>query len=90
MCGIVKRFKITFGSGLAWTYIRFVDVEDFESEQDAVDTMIDQLEKDKEEGCFLTQDQIDSGDYYEDEYITGGNHGLFLHHHGVFNIEEVS
>lgn len=82
----MKRYKITFGSGLILSYVRFVDVEDFECAQDAVDKMIDQLERDKNDGCFLSQKQIDSGEHFEDEYVIGGNNGRYLHHHGIFSV----
>ena len=86
----MKTYKITFGVGLSWTYIRHIDVEAYESEQDALDKQIDQLEKDGDEGCFLTREQIESGDYGEDMYIIGGKHGRYLHHHGIFKIEEAT
>lgn len=84
-----RMFKITFGNGTAWSVIRFIEIEDYQCEQDAVDIMIDQFERDGEEGFLLTQVDIESGDFLEDEYIIGGNHGRYLHHRGLFHIEEV-
>ena len=85
-----RMFKITFGNGTAWTVIRFIEVDDFQCEQDALDIMIDQCERNGEEGFFLTHAEIDSGDFPADEYVIGGNHGRHLHHRGIFSIEEVS
>lgn len=84
-----RMFKITFGNGTAWTVIRFVEVEKFQCEQDALDIMIDQCERNREESFFLTQEEIDSGNFSDDEYVIGGNHARYLHHHGLFHMEEV-
>ena len=84
-----RMLKITFGNGTAWTVIRFVEIEAFQCEQDALDIMIDQCERNGEEGFFLTQKEIDSGNYPEDEYVIGGNHARYLHHRGLFLMEEV-
>ena len=85
----MKTFKITFGNGSAWAEVHHVQVEDFEHEQDAVDKLIDKFERTDCTGFLLTQDDMDSGEYYSDEYVVGGNHGLGLHHYGLFRIEEV-
>jgi len=84
----MKLYKITFGNGTAWTVIRHVQVEEFECEQDALDKLIDSFERTGETGFFLTQNEIDSGEYHSDEYVAGGNHGLYLHHYGLFKIEQ--
>lgn len=68
------------------TYDRYQDtitVDSFESEQDAVDKLIDKLEAEGSTGCFVNPDE-----YNEDEYVIGGNHGLALYHGGNFMIEE--
>lgn len=68
------------------TYDRYQDtvtVDNFESEQDAVDKLIDKLESEGSTGCF-----VDPDEYNEDEYVIGGNHGLALYHGGNFHIEE--
>ncbi|HHX66886.1 MAG TPA: hypothetical protein GX708_02375 [Gallicola sp.] len=88
----MKNFKITFGNGTVWVNEEVVTVENFENEQTAIDKMIDKLEEEGEEGCFLTWEQIseEGGDYNEDEYIIGGNHGRILYHGGILNIELIS
>ena len=85
----MKQYSISFGNGTAWPEIRMVTVEDFECEQDAVDRMIDEIESCGDTGLFVTQDEVDSGECGEDEYIVGGNHGRFLRHYGLLAIEEV-
>ena len=86
----MRVFNIKFGTGLAWVEDRDITVEDFQCEQDAVDKMIDFIEFCGDTGFFLTQDEIDSGEYGEDEYVVGGNHGRYLHHHGYFEITEIA
>lgn len=80
----MKNYKIVYGY-----YSNVIEVEDFEYEQDALDKLIDKLESEGCIGLVMTQEQIDIEGYNEDEYITGGNHCLCLHHAGNFYIEEV-
>jgi len=81
----MKRYKITHD-----VYWDIIVVEDFQCEQDAVDILIDQLEIDGCEGCFLTQEDINSQDSIADEmYVAGGNHGRYLYHGGNFRVEAV-
>lgn len=82
----MKKYRITYGSGLAWAHEETVKIEDFECEQDAVDKLIDGLERHGCTGCFASQEEIDNGDFNEDEYIIGGSHGKYLLHFGNFNI----
>lgn len=56
------------------------------NEQEALDTVIDNLEK-KNSSDIYTIDEIENSDFYEDEYIIGGNHGVALVHYGEFRIE---
>ena len=84
----MKQYKITFGNGTAWLEERIVAVEDFQCEQDAVDKMINLIEDNGETGLLLTQEEVDSGECNEDEYITGGNHGRHLRHYGLLSIQE--
>ena len=84
-----RMFKITFENGTAWTVIRFVEVEEFQCAQDALDVMIDQCERNGEAVFFLTQEEINSGNFSENEYVVGGNHARYLHHRGLFHMEEV-
>lgn len=85
----MKNYKIKYGSGLAWIYEEVVEVEDFEYEKDALDKLIDNLEKRGYMGCFASQEEIDNGKYNEDEYVIGGNHGKYLLHFGNLNIEGI-
>lgn len=73
-----KTYTITYDQ-----YQDIITVDSFESEQDAVDKLIDKLEAEGNTGCF-----VDPDDYNEDEYVIGGNHGLALYHGGNFMIEE--
>lgn len=70
---------------------KIVEVEDYETEQDAVDKMIDTLEENGDEGYFLNESEIteNGGEHYNDEYVIGGNHGRILYHGGNFNITEI-
>lgn len=58
-----------------------------------VDILIDRLEEKERKGVFIewedTQESGNPDGHYEDEYITGGNHGLILYHGGMFYIKEV-
>jgi len=82
----MRVVKITYGSGLPWVHTNLIELEDWECEQDAIDKLIDKLESENFTGMFINPDNIDQ--FNADEYVTGGNHGLHLHHHGVFQIEE--
>lgn len=84
----MKKYKISFGTGSAWMHTEEVEALD---ESEALDIMIDKLEEEGFEGCFIDwSDTIEEGgDVYEDEYIIGGNHDRLLIHYGNFYIEEV-
>ncbi len=79
----MKKYGVVFN---CWQEV--IEVEDFENEQDALDKLIDKLEKEGSEGCFLTENEIaeNGGEYQEDMYIIGGNHGRILYHNGNFRI----
>jgi hypothetical protein len=85
----MKQFKILFGNSTYLLTEKIIEVEDYENEQTAVDKMIDELENEGCEGCFLSYDELfeNGGDYHEDEYIIGGNHGRILYHGGELRIE---
>lgn len=74
-----KIYEITYDH-----YKDTVVVDSFESEQDAVDKLIDKLEAEGSTGCFVNPDE-----YNEDEYVIGGNHGLALYTGGNFRIVEI-
>lgn len=83
-------YKITFGSGLAWLNVRVVKTEEWHCEQDALDILIDQLEQEGLTGLLLSEAELESGEYGEDDYIVGGNHGRALLHHGALHIEKLA
>jgi hypothetical protein len=76
----MKTYEITFGSGLAWPFVETIEVEDFENEQDAISKLIDMYENDRNEGVFITEEELPA--YNPDEYTFGGNSGLYLLHYG--------
>ena len=83
-------YKITFGSGLAWLNERIIETEEWHCEQDALDILIDQLEQEGLTGLFLSEAELESGQYKEGEYVVGGNHGRALLHHGTLLIEKLT
>lgn len=88
----MRTYEIGFGNGTAWMNVEKVTIEDYECEQNAIDKIIDKLEEEGSEGCFLKPEEIaeNGGEHYEDEYIIGGNHGRILYHGGNFYIKEVT
>ena len=88
----MKNYRITFGTGTAWTKNRIVEVEDWDSESEAMDKLIDILEEEGDESNFLKWEETveEGGNYYDDEYIIGGNHGRIFVHYGTLFIEEVN
>ncbi len=85
----MKIYEISFGTGTIYLHTEKVIVEDFDCAQDAFDKMIDSFEERGLEGFFLTQEEINSGNYGDDEYSVGGNHGRYLAHYGCFYIKEL-
>lgn len=75
-------------------YLTYEIATDDEREdlQHFVDLLIDYLEENGFDGVY-TVDEIDdmyaNGDYYEDEYVYGGDHGLFLHTGGDFHVQYI-
>lgn len=51
-------------------------------EQDAIDTLIDYCEKKGYKGLVSSLDELEEGE--EEEYICGGNHGLYLTSNNVY------
>ena len=69
-------------------HVSIVEVEDFQCEQDAVDSLINHLESEGCEGCFLSHEDVEHPDGIAcDMYVIGGNHGRYLYHGGNFRIE---
>ena len=58
-------------------------------EQEAIDLIADYLEGQGNEGCFISNEEIDRGEIYEDEYIVAGNHCRNLYHGGHLYIPEI-
>jgi hypothetical protein len=87
----MREYKIAFGSGTHQPYVEKIRVEDYENEQDAIDKLIDKMEEEGNKGMFLTQEQLaeNGGEFHEDEYIIGGNHGRILYHGGILSVEEL-
>ena len=83
-------YRITFGSGLAWLNERIVETEEWQCEQDALDILIDQLELEGLTGLVISEAELERGDFQEDEYVVGGNHGRALLHHGTLLIEKLT
>ncbi len=84
----MRKFNIMIGSGLFQPFIFDVEVEDFECAQDAFDKVVDQMEREGNDGLFIPANEI--GCYNEDQYVVGGNHGRYVLHDGVFQIREVA
>lgn len=84
------KYEICFGN-----YGReIVEVEEETTDYGAlIDLMIDSMESKEETGDFIEWEQTrESGNedgYFEDEYITGGNHGLILYHGGNLYINKL-
>jgi|GEM_PF-5944549 len=91
---------------ISWNYYnpRIVECESCDTEQDAIDTLIDIIEKECHEkdipieAFFIPYDRIkdelnDDYDYNKvnsDMYIQGGNAGLYLDTNGLLQIKEVT
>lgn len=66
-------------------------------ETEGLDIIIDYLEADGLEGCFINVDidneyyviDVEGDRYYDDLYIIGGNHSRYLYHGGNFRVEEI-
>lgn len=79
----MSSYNIYIGTGFFELYKFRVEGD---NEQEAVDNLIDMLEKDGQEGYFLTNEELEETP--EDMYVIGGNHGRALMHHGEFRIVE--
>lgn len=87
----MKSYNIYFGNGTIAPEEMIIQVEDSDNEQVAIDKLIDKLENDGCEYCFIdwSQTQEEGGDCPESEYVIGGNHGRLLYHGGMFLIKEI-
>ena len=86
----MKNYKFTIGTGFYQPFQKTIEIEDYMGAQDALDILIDNLEKEGCESFFGTQKEIDDGELFDDEYTIGGNHCRILKHYGTFIIEEVN
>ena len=78
-------YKFIIGNG---TYSPDVYYAYGYSEQDALDIVIDNMEKQGRTYDFSEIEEMESnGEIYDDEYIVGGNHGVAIIHNGEFRIE---
>lgn len=87
----MKKYKVSWGSGFWFANVRTIEVEDFETESDVIDRLIDELDDGRHEGLFFSEAELEEngGDHYDDEYIRGGNAGRPFIHYGSLDIEEV-
>ena len=84
------RYKVQYGSGTAWLNEEIVEMDEPTTDYGTiVDKAIDQIEERGEEGVFIDwSDTVEEGgEYYEDEYVIGGNCDRLLLHYGQLNIE---
>jgi hypothetical protein len=78
-------YKFIIGNG---TYSPDVYYAYGYSEQDALDVVIDNMEKQGRTYDFSEIEEMESnGEIYDDEYIVGGNHGVAIIHNGEFRVE---
>jgi len=77
---VSRQWNITYDYGQCETHIAA------ENEQDALDWLIDELEKNGAELYVKPINEVE--DLNEDMYVIGGNHGLALIHNGLLHIEE--
>jgi hypothetical protein len=77
---VSRQWNITYDYGQCETHITA------ENEQDALDWLIDELEKNGAELYVKPINEVE--DLNEDMYVIGGNHGLALIHNGLLHIEE--
>ena len=81
----MTKYRVIFGY-----YSELVELDEPTTDYGMIlDLAIDQLEEAGKMGAFVTDEDIECDGIHEDEYITGGNHGLNLYHGGNFMIERV-
>lgn len=84
------KYLVIFGY-----FSEIVEVEEETTNyQELIDILIDRLEEEGKEGCFIRWEEaisngFEDGKYYDDEFSEGGNHGRLLYHGGNFRIEKV-
>lgn len=85
------KYEVIYGNGTAWVSKEIVEVDEPTTDYGAIlDIAIDQMEERGETHQFVSWEEIERDGIYEDEYVTGGNHGLNLMHYGTFEIREVA
>lgn len=86
---VFYTYRLSRGTGTAWLENIDISLPDANLDaQDVLDKVIDMLEEKGREDCFIKEEQLEEngGDFSEDEYVTGGNHGLHLYTHGDFQV----
>lgn len=83
----MKKAIITFSNGTAFLQKEEVEIEDWEGYSDALDKLVDTLEKDGDMGYFVPSEELQDTDPWT--YITAGNHCLSFRHNGHLEIEIV-
>ena len=87
------KYKVLYGNGTSWLSEEIVELDEVTTDYDMIiDMTIDQIEARGEDGVFINwEDTVDEGgEYHEDEYVVGGNHGRILLHHGNLDIQLMS
>lgn len=77
-------YKVSWNYGFSETVAMDDETSDY---QEIIDVLIDQLEAEGSEGCFISDSELD--EYPEDEYVIGGNHGRALETHGILDIQPI-
>lgn len=83
-CGVV--YEVIYGNGSPILSVERVVVDEETNDlQSILDIAIDQIsERDPDQ--LMTIEEVEQEGIYDDEYISGGNEGLCLHHYGTLDI----
>ena len=87
----MKKYEVIFGGGYGTREV--VEVEEETTDYGAIlDILIDRLEEEGKEGYFISWEETseEGGQYNDDEYVIGGNHGRILYHGGMFQINLIN
>lgn len=83
------KYEVVYGTGTIYLAIETVEVDEPTTDYSLIlDMAIDQMEERGETNQFVSWEEIEDNGIGEDEYVTGGNHGLNLMHYGYFEIRE--
>ena len=84
-------YQVIWGNGTYQCETMEVLLENSTTDYGAIlDIVVDRLEEQGRTDCFIGDEETEEagGDIFDDEYVTAGNHGLNLYHHGDLRIEE--